>query len=61
MAATAFNLLGLPALAVPFAIGEEGLPVDVQLVGRPWDEELLLEVGVRLEDARGPFTHPSGF
>jgi Asp-tRNA(Asn)/Glu-tRNA(Gln) amidotransferase A subunit family amidase len=54
MAATTFNLLGLPGLAVPFALSEEGLPVGVQLVGRPWEEELLLEIGTRLETARGP-------
>jgi Asp-tRNA(Asn)/Glu-tRNA(Gln) amidotransferase A subunit family amidase len=52
-AATPFNLLGLPALTVPFAMSEEGLPVGVQLVARPWEEELLLEAGMRLEAARG--------
>lgn len=56
MTATTFNLLGLPALAVPFGANEEGLPVGVQLVARPWEEELLLELGARLESAsrRGP-------
>jgi aspartyl-tRNA(Asn)/glutamyl-tRNA(Gln) amidotransferase subunit A len=53
MPATAFNLLGLPGLAVPFGTNEEGMPVGVQLVARPWEEELLLELGVRLEAARG--------
>jgi Asp-tRNA(Asn)/Glu-tRNA(Gln) amidotransferase A subunit family amidase len=54
MTVTPINLLGLPALVVPFGITEEGLPIGVQLVGRPWEEELLLEIGVRLEAARGP-------
>lgn len=58
MPVTTFNLLGLPALTVPFAMDADGLPVGVQLVGRPWDEELLLETGVRLEQARGPFPAP---
>jgi len=53
MTVTPFNLLGLPALVVPFGLGEEGLPIGVQLVGRPWEEELLLEIGERLEGARG--------
>ncbi len=53
MTVTPINLLGLPALVVPFGMSEEGLPVGVQLVGRPWEEELLLEIGVRLEAARG--------
>jgi Asp-tRNA(Asn)/Glu-tRNA(Gln) amidotransferase A subunit family amidase len=53
--ATTFNLLGLPALTVPFTIDEQGMPVGVQIVARPWEEESLLELGVALETARGPF------
>ncbi len=55
MSATTFNVLGLPGLSVPFGMSEEGLPVGVQLVARPWEEELLLEIGARLEAVRGPF------
>jgi Asp-tRNA(Asn)/Glu-tRNA(Gln) amidotransferase A subunit family amidase len=58
MPATAFNLLGLPALTIPMAVDPEGLPVGVQIVGRPWEEEALLELGVALEQARGPFPSP---
>lgn len=58
MPVTPFNLLGLPALVVPFGMSDEGLPVGVQLVGRPWEEELLLEIGARMESARGPFPLP---
>ncbi|MGD1098292.1 MAG: amidase family protein [Bryobacteraceae bacterium] len=54
MPVTTFNLLGMPGLAVPFGMSEEGLPVGVQFVARPWEEELLLELGLRLEAARGP-------
>ncbi len=55
------NLLGLPAVAVPVEVSEaEGarLPVGVQLIGRPWEEELLLAVAERLEEARGRFPAP---
>jgi Asp-tRNA(Asn)/Glu-tRNA(Gln) amidotransferase A subunit family amidase len=54
MTVTPINLLGLPALVVPFGMTGDGLPIGVQLIGRPWEEELLLEIGVRLEAARGP-------
>jgi Asp-tRNA(Asn)/Glu-tRNA(Gln) amidotransferase A subunit family amidase len=58
MPATAFNLVGLPAVVLPFGMSAEGLPIGVQLVGRPYEEELILELAVRLEKARGPFPHP---
>lgn len=41
----AINYLGLPALAVPVGICRNGLPIGVQLVGRPWAEPLLLQIG----------------
>ena len=49
MCVTTFNAVGLPAISVPFGKSEEGLPVGVQLVGRPYEEELLLELAVMLE------------
>ena len=58
MPVTAFNLVGFPGLVVPFGFSEDGMPVGVQLVARPYDEELLLEVGMRLEEARGEFPAP---
>lgn len=58
MTATTFNVLGLPGLTVPFGLTAENLPVGVQLVARPWEEELLLDLGTRLEEARGPFPAP---
>jgi Asp-tRNA(Asn)/Glu-tRNA(Gln) amidotransferase A subunit family amidase len=44
-----FNLLGCPGLAVPVEKSNEGLPIGVQIVGRPWDEERVLAVGAVLE------------
>ncbi|SPF56613.1 Amidase [Candidatus Sulfopaludibacter sp. SbA4] len=49
------NVLGLPAVTVPIGLSREGLPIGVQLVGRPYEDELLLELAVRLEELRGPF------
>jgi len=40
-----FNYLGLPALTVPCGFGRDGLPVGLQIVGRPFDEATILRVG----------------
>jgi len=61
MPATPFNLFGLPALVIPWSVNEDGLPVGIQLVGQPWQEETLLEIGVRLEEARGALAGPPGY
>jgi len=48
-----FNLLGFPAAVVPVGFSEEGLPIGVQIVGRPWEEETVLAVAELLERTRG--------
>ena len=53
-----FNLLGFPAVVVPMGFSDEGLPIGVQIVGRPWEEELVLAVAAALEQARGPWSGP---
>jgi Asp-tRNA(Asn)/Glu-tRNA(Gln) amidotransferase A subunit family amidase len=58
MPATFVNLFGLPAVVIPFGVSSEGLPIGIQLVGRPYEEELLLEIAIRLEEARGAFPGP---
>jgi len=37
---------------------DEGLPIGVQIVGRPWEEEVLLAVAAKLEKERGPWQAP---
>jgi Asp-tRNA(Asn)/Glu-tRNA(Gln) amidotransferase A subunit family amidase len=44
-----FNLLGNPAAVVPVSHSPEGLPIGVQIVGRPWEEEQVLAVAAMLE------------
>jgi Asp-tRNA(Asn)/Glu-tRNA(Gln) amidotransferase A subunit family amidase len=39
------NAAGLPALALPCGFGSNGLPISLQLVGRPFDEATVLRVG----------------
>ena len=48
-----FNLLGNPAAVVPMGASPEGLPIGVQIVGRPWEEEQVLAVAARVEQAGG--------
>ena len=52
------NLAGLPGLSVPISTSSEGLPISVQLIGRPLEEELLLSIAEALEQARGPWQSP---
>jgi Asp-tRNA(Asn)/Glu-tRNA(Gln) amidotransferase A subunit family amidase len=59
MPLTPFNLFGMPGIVIPFGLNEEGMPCGVQLVGRPYDEELLLEIAIELENARGEFPTPA--
>jgi Asp-tRNA(Asn)/Glu-tRNA(Gln) amidotransferase A subunit family amidase len=47
-----FNLLGNPAAVVPMGVSPEGLPIGVQIVGRPWEEERVLAVAACLEQTR---------
>jgi amidase len=53
-----FNLLGFPAAVVPMGYSDEGLPIGVQIVGRPWEEEVVLAVAAKLEMERGPWRGP---
>jgi aspartyl-tRNA(Asn)/glutamyl-tRNA(Gln) amidotransferase subunit A len=47
------NVLGLPAISIPCGRDRRGLPVGLQIVGRPFDEALILRVAAALEDATG--------
>jgi amidase len=46
------NVTGQPAISLPFAHGDDGLPVGVHFFGRPADEATLLALGAQLEAAR---------
>ena len=47
------NLAGLPAIAVPMGLDAKGLPLALQLIGRPWEEGCLLNHAYVLERAAG--------
>jgi aspartyl-tRNA(Asn)/glutamyl-tRNA(Gln) amidotransferase subunit A len=50
------NMAGLPGLAVPAGLDKPRLPLGLQLIGRPFDEETLFRLGQVIEDAAGNFT-----
>ena len=45
------NYLGLPSLAIPSGFTRDGLPVGMQLIGRPFDEATLLRIGAAFQRA----------
>jgi len=47
-----FNVTGQPAISVPLFHGDDGLPLSIQLAGRPADEATLLSLAAQLEAAR---------
>jgi aspartyl-tRNA(Asn)/glutamyl-tRNA(Gln) amidotransferase subunit A len=53
------NLAGLPGISVPAGLDNQGLPLGLQLIGRPWEEGDLLNVAYSLERAAGFVSKPS--
>ncbi len=52
-------LAGLPGISVPAGLSNEGLPLGLQLIGKPFDEETVLRVAGVLEEAAGFSTQPN--
>jgi aspartyl-tRNA(Asn)/glutamyl-tRNA(Gln) amidotransferase subunit A len=50
------NMAGLPGISVPAGLSAERLPLGLQLIGRPFDEETLFALGQVIEDAAGRFS-----
>ncbi|MFT6913040.1 MAG: aspartyl-tRNA(Asn)/glutamyl-tRNA(Gln) amidotransferase subunit A [Paracoccaceae bacterium] len=53
------NLAGLPGISVPAGLDAQGLPLGLQLIGRPWEEADLLNTAYALEQAAGFSAKPS--
>jgi aspartyl-tRNA(Asn)/glutamyl-tRNA(Gln) amidotransferase subunit A len=49
------NMAGLPGISVPAGLDAQGLPLGLQLIGRPFDEETLFALGAVVEKAAGKF------
>ncbi|APY15804.1 Asp-tRNA(Asn)/Glu-tRNA(Gln) amidotransferase subunit GatA [Brucella sp. 10RB9214] len=50
------NMAGLPGIAVPAGLNGQGLPLGLQLIGRPFEEETLFQAAHVIEQAAGRFT-----
>jgi aspartyl-tRNA(Asn)/glutamyl-tRNA(Gln) amidotransferase subunit A len=50
------NMAGLPGISVPAGLDAQGLPLGLQLIGRPFDEETLFSAAAVIEQAAGRFT-----
>jgi aspartyl-tRNA(Asn)/glutamyl-tRNA(Gln) amidotransferase subunit A len=53
------NLAGLPGIAVPTGVDKQGLPLGLQLIGKPWEEAEMMNVGFALEQAAGFVSKPT--
>lgn len=54
-----FNITGQPALALPTGLSSDGLPLSMQVIGRPFDEPTVFQVAAAYEAARGPLPPPA--
>jgi aspartyl-tRNA(Asn)/glutamyl-tRNA(Gln) amidotransferase subunit A len=55
------NMAGLPGLVAPAGLSADGLPLGLQLIGRPFDEETLFALGETIERAAGRLTPPEAW
>jgi Asp-tRNA(Asn)/Glu-tRNA(Gln) amidotransferase A subunit family amidase len=53
-----FNVLGLPCVSVPAGRSKEGLPIGVQIIGKPFDEETVLAAASVIEESLGGWMPP---
>ena len=53
------NLAGLPAISIPLGLDQNGLPLGLQLIGRPWAESDLLNTAFALENSAGFVSKPN--
>jgi len=52
------NMAGLPGISIPAGLDAQGLPLGLQLIGQPFDEETLFSLGQVIEDAAGSLPAP---
>ncbi|KAL4588583.1 hypothetical protein LXL04_001475 [Taraxacum kok-saghyz] len=57
----AANLLGLPAISVPVGYDKQGLPIGLQIIGRPWAEATILRLAAAFEGLRVDTKQPASY
>ena len=55
------NMAGLPELVAPAGLSSDGLPLGLQLIGRPFDEETLFALGETIEQSAGRLRLPDAW
>ena len=55
------SMAGLPAISVPGGLSDEGLPLGLHLIGKPFDEVTLFQVASALEEAASFSARPAGY
>jgi amidase len=55
-----FNFTGHPSVVIPIGQDADGLPIGMQIVGKRWGENRLLEVAAMISELVGPFRKPPG-
>ena len=53
-----YNIAGWPLVAVPVGVSSEGLPIGVQVISKPWREDVALAVATFLEQNFGGWIRP---
>ena len=53
------NLAGLPGISVPAGLSADGLPLGLQIIGKAFDEAIVLRAGRAIEDAAGFSAKPA--
>jgi len=56
-----FNASGNPSVTIPLGLGEEGLPLGIQIVGKYWSEPELLHVAKKVAALTNGFVKPNGY
>ena len=52
------SMAGIPAMSVPAGLNSEGLPLGLQVIGKPFDEQGMLDAGFAIEQRAGFTARP---